>query len=408
MAIIQRTIQETRELPYKQVGDALMIDDLNNIIYQLKKSRKVQLDYELDGLSMNGDLGNFIFTGDIEQVNNKYKTDGTFNIAGSGNIFRDATYTFVFTVIDENTSNTVQTRNVVYECDEEDGAIDLDVTNFGLAADEFIEPYVHVVVGFKPKMKPLNYDLIISVDKPIIQAGDDTAEPPVEAEVATLTFKLLHDGEGVVGATLNVECSSDSVDDFTVTTDSNGEATCTYTAEGIGGVVFTASYGILLQERYGLWDTLFHDEAIDGQKNNNWYISNTDNLTVSTDSNGTTLTSSGAVQYYSNSSSSINRYLTGKWSMEFDVVEYTGNINIRLNQLSSTYWDWQFSNKGITNGSHVKLTYNNDGTLTYQVDDNNPVTLNISVEFTGNLGLTFRFSGSGLSLKYKNFKVYSI
>ena len=159
-------------------------------------------------------------------------------------------------------------------------------------------------------------------------------------------------------------------------------------------------------EIYSLIDALFYDEAVSGKKNSNWYISNTDNLSVSTDSNGTLLTSSTTVQYRCNSTTStLNNFLSGKWCVEFDVISYTGRPMVRLLQTNSNTWDWQFSNKGIIDGSHIKLVFE-DNTITATVDDDEKAPMSTSA-FTGDLAIGFRLVDAG-TLKFKNFKVYPI
>ena len=180
-----------------------------------------------------------------------------------------------------------------------------------------------------------------------------------------------------------------------------------FTGEGTGVLNIRASHaGIIQSETYGILDTLFYDEAVDGKKNSKWYISNTGNLSVSTDSNGTLLTSSTAVQYRCNSTtSSLNNFLSGKWCVEFDVISYTGNPMVRLLQTTGNTWDWQFTNRGIIDGSHIKLVFE-DNTITATVDDDEKAPVSTSA-FTGDLAIGFRFGDAG-TLKYKNFKVYPV
>ena len=159
---------------------------------------------------------------------------------------------------------------------------------------------------------------------------------------------------------------------------------------------------MVLQETYEVWDTVWFDVGVNGKKNDDWYRSN-NNITVTTYDDGTLLESTQAVNIYANSTSNINRFLTDDFIIEFDVVSFSGNVNVRLASSNGNY-DWQFNNKSITDGSHIKLEYQN-GSLTHTVDDNSPVTT--ATGLNGNLGVSFRFS-TVQSLKYKNYKIYSI
>ena len=229
-----------------------------------------------------------------------------------------------------------------------------------------------------------NYRIDIGSDADIIQSGDS----------CTVTATLKDGSSALIGETLaySVEHNGTVISSGTDVTDNSGEIEISYTGTRIGEVDFIISYGTLLQETFVLWDTVWFDVGVTGKKNDDWYRSN-NNITVTTYDDGTLLESTQAVNIYANSTSNINRFLTDDFIIEFDVVSFTGNVN-----------DWQFNNKSITDGSHIKLEYQ-DGSLTYTVDDNSPVT--ISTGLNGNLGVSFRFS-TVQSLKYKNYKIYSI
>ena len=238
------------------------------------------------------------------------------------------------------------------------------------------------------------YELYVTRDKKIIQTNEDV----------TLIGMLMRDGEAAVGETLTYQVLHEGsvVDSSSGVTDDNGLAEITYTGTGIGEVEITVKYGPLLQETFVLWDTVWFDVGVTGKKNEDWYRSN-NNITVHTYDDGTLLESTQAVNIYANSTSNINRFLTDDFIIEFDVVSFSGNVNVRLASTNGNY-DWQFNNKSITDGSHIKLEYQ-DGSLTHTVDDNSPVTT--ATGLNGNLGVSFRFS-TVQSLKYKNYKIYSI
>ena len=114
-----------------------------------------------------------------------------------------------------------------------------------------------------------NYQLSVVSDKDIIS----------RTEVATLTATLSDNSTPVSGETLNYQIKHGStvIDSGTKTTDSNGEATITYTGSGVGDVDIVVSYGTLLQETFVIQDCYLYDDTLTDKSSN---YSKTNYLTV--------------------------------------------------------------------------------------------------------------------------------
>ena len=100
-----------------------------------------------------------------------------------------------------------------------------------------------------------NYNLSITADKDIISS----------TEVATLTATLSDNSTPVSGETLNYQIKHGNtvIDSGMKTTDSNGEATISYTGSGVGDVDIVVEYGTLLQETFVVEDCLKYYQLTD-------------------------------------------------------------------------------------------------------------------------------------------------
>ena len=132
-----------------------------------------------------------------------------------------------------------------------------------------------------------------------------------------------------------------------------------------------------ISEEYNIFDCLFYDQAVTGTTAS-WYLGS--GMQKSSESDGTTLASSTTANAFPNSTQqSVNRFLdyVGRWCIEFDVVNYAGTVRVRFSDSPSTYCDWEFSNNGVANGSHVRLCFDNNN-LTATVGDTTLSTININ------------------------------
>lgn len=110
--------------------------------------------------------------------------------------------------------------------------------------DECVSSSVSVTVDF---------DLSVSADKDILSYAD--------GDSAVITAVVSDGSGGVSGESLSYSIMHDStvIDSGSVVTDSNGEASITYTATRIGDVSVTFSLRSLLQKTYELEDLLKYD-----------------------------------------------------------------------------------------------------------------------------------------------------
>lgn len=148
MAVIERN---DRILPYKNIHSELDMPTLNNIVYLLRKFKKLKSNYTLEMGVINGDYGSFTVSSNLEYVNNKFRIDNgmDLNISSSEGIFPNSKYAFIFTIISEDTSGLVNTRDFIVESETgKVGAINFDLASDILDENEYLEADFTVVVVF--------------------------------------------------------------------------------------------------------------------------------------------------------------------------------------------------------------------------------------------------------------------
>ena len=205
---------------------------------------------------------------------------------------------------------------------------------------------------------------------------------------------------------LNKVTEAGSVKVFTptsLTTNSNGIATKSYTCTGVGKKEFYATCGTLQSEPYEVLDALFYDTCVTGTtKTSTWFIYNNSVSTpvVSDDGMFVERTSTGNGYLVCNSQNMNTKPFALDFAVEFDVVSISGDV-----RFTTVDGDWQgVGSNSMTANSHIKVEYYsnkqiitiNDGTPTEYTKTN-----------SGNQGVRFQFVGVG-SIKIKDFKVYSI
>lgn len=163
---------------------------------------------------------------------------------------------------------------------------------------------------------------------------------------------------------------------FNSVTDATGNASITYTGVGAGKLIVTASYGTLLQETFVIEDCLFYSDgtSMDSEK---WNADST--LNVSADSTGKSISASGTGWYSALTDTKQQIAWTGDLTIEFDVVDINGTVRFGVvNNNSNLVW--------VTpNIGHYART----------------------VSLTELYRIGFRFSAN-TSIKFKNFKIYSV
>ena len=184
---------------------------------------------------INTDYGDFHFTDGFVPVGTNWILEDNV-IVTSNNVLLNTFYTFVFTVVDVNTSGVVNKRliRVTSESTGETGNLSLSLPSDIISTDEVILPNFDLEVVFDEHeyYTPVpDINLSLSVDTRIIEAG----------EVATITG-LLADSTSApvenVRLPLNVGGTT-----VTVSTDNNGEFNYVYTGTGTRGKVLVSALG---------------------------------------------------------------------------------------------------------------------------------------------------------------------
>ena len=216
-------------------GDTIDYNKFNALVYLLRKFKKLTSELELGAYDINTDYGDFHFTDGFVPVGNNWILEDNVTVTGS-NVLLNSFYTFVFTVVDVNTSGVVNKRlvRVTSESTGETGNLSLSIPSDLIGTDEVILPIFDLEVVFDEHeyYTPLpDVHLSLSVDKRIIEAG----------EVATVTG-LLTDSTSTpvenVSLPLNVGGTT-----VTVITDSTGEFNYVYTGTGTRGKVLVSALG---------------------------------------------------------------------------------------------------------------------------------------------------------------------
>lgn len=196
----------------------------------------------------------------------------------------------------------------------------------------------------------------------------------------------------------------------TAVTDSNGEATITYTGTGAGKLNVVAESGTFLSETYELIDCGFYDEAIDNTKASSY--AHNDQLTVAYSLSGTTLThindNTTNVHFLYNdsaiSSTKVSGYYTilNNMAIEFDLTELSGTqIEVYLTDGTNN------RSIGLTSTGHYKLVL--DGQRINLFKNGEEQTLPETTTMTGtNIRWSFLLNAYNESLTFRNLMIYPI
>ena len=198
-------------------------------------------------------------------------------------------------------------------------------------------------------------------------------------------------------------------------TDPNGNTlTHSYTGVGAGKIDIVAEYDTIQSEPYEVTDCLMLDIATTGKKNNDdWHIqSGTFETPIPVDNNGATLNNIGSADgsYIAN----LHGTTTSGFDIEFPLPFVVECDIVDSNDLSQCYlqvapstgnaYTPSLNQNGGVIGSHHRIVCE-EGKITVYIDNNPPVVLTRS--FSGLCSIRFYLKG-GASLKYRNFKLYSI
>ena len=170
-------------------------------------------------------------------------------------------------------------------------------------------------------------------------------------------------------------------------------------------------FRIFLQETYEVWDTLMYDIATTGKKSTDWHIQ-TGTLTLTTDDYGTLLdnTGTGNGAYVCNLPSTSPSGYDLEWeapfAVEFDIVDSSdlSKCYMQVAPADSTAYSPALNVNGSVIGSHHRIECRST-CYTIYIDDRTPIVLDRPIN--GLASIRFQI-GQGASLKYKNWKIYSI
>ena len=191
----------------------------------------------------------------------------------------------------------------------------------------------------------------------------------------------------------------------TLTTDSNGEATFTYTGTGIGKIGFDAKYGTFQSEIFEVYDTLFYDTGIDGTNNTKFYVYN---ITRTPSSSGTRLLETGNGNIFP-SSETINSDWNKRLSFTVPFV-----VEFEIVTMASAGILARFSGSSVIGQTGL----NDTGTYRFEIKDDGIVLIynggSPSVISSSSISepVYFSFTTSNDSdvgdITYKNLKIYPI
>lgn len=200
----------------------------------------------------------------------------------------------------------------------------------------------------------------------------------------------------------------------TAVTDSNGEATITYTGTGAGKLNVVAESGTFLTKTYSVNDCVFYDKGTSGTPNPKWRkFSNSS--TISSTSNGLTL-SSGASdsEYFTpnptnvSSSSYADFTIWDNFCVEFNVkgrvggsASYSSDTQFQLRKTTGTTENVVIIDDMI--GKHIKVTYSNS-TMNIWIDGQAQTPITIG----GNVMVRFYCASGSKSLTITDFEFYPI
>lgn len=195
----------------------------------------------------------------------------------------------------------------------------------------------------------------------------------------------------------------------TLTTDSQGRATYTYTGTGAGDVKFSAestNNGSLLSETYSILDTIFQDIGTIDSKSDNWN-NYSNRITVEVDNTGTLLTNSKTSNGYYIANGS-DPFIFTDYCCEFDVLSINDAVKWYHQGNNNNKDMFRIDNYYTTGTVHFKLECK-DGSLKVYTDDTLRTTVSNTV--TGPFEVAFRMDANvsnPRSIKYCNFIIYPI
>ena len=231
-------------MDYFQIGDTLDYSTFNGLVYLLRKSRRLRTNITLGEKNIVDTYGTFRFIGDFTNINGNFILEEPVNIY-SDDVFKNATYTFIFNAINIDTSEEIHRRIIYKECDTgDDGILNITLPEDMLGENEVILPSVTVDIYFNTheSQNSLNsFKVSLDVRKTYLTSGTNK-----------ITLTILEPDDTPVSDVLTTIYINNTP--HQVTTDETGEATYTYRYTGTEGKVTVRSNGAT---------AIFYDGGID-------------------------------------------------------------------------------------------------------------------------------------------------
>lgn len=220
-------------MDYFQIGDTLDYNKYNGIVYLLRKFRRFRTRIELGEKNIVDKYGTYRFIGDFTNINGNFILEEPLNIY-SDDVFKNATYTFVFNVVNIDTSEEIHRRIIYKEGNTgDDGILNITLPDDMLNENEVILPSVTVDIYFNTHESQNNlnsFKVSLDVEETYLTSGTNT-----------ITLTILEPDDTPVDNVLTTIYINNTP--HQVTTDANGEATYTYTYTGTEGKVTVRSNG---------------------------------------------------------------------------------------------------------------------------------------------------------------------
>lgn len=212
-------------MDFFNVGSNINIKDYNSLVYLLRKFKRLTAPLRLGALNLTSDFGDFTFDKPLTNIGNNFIIEDEINISSS-NCLKNCFYSFIFSVIDVNTSGTVNKRQVkVTGNTGENGTLSVTLPTDLIESDEVILPYFELDIVFDP------HEYYTSVVDAVHVDLESNKNYVLEDETATITATLTDkDGEPFASVPCTFVVNGKA---YAKTTDENGQAEFEYAGTGI-------------------------------------------------------------------------------------------------------------------------------------------------------------------------------
>lgn len=253
-------------MDYMGIGDTIDYDNYNMIVYMLRKFKRLKSNLRFGTQIIESDYGTYNIRGGLTNIDGNYIIESPVTIT-SNDVLLNCFYTFNFTVIDVNTSGTVNKRIISFTGNtNSNGELNILLPEDSIQPDEVILPDFTVDIIFDEH----EYYTPIS-DVNISLTSSKTHIIKDETNIITLTAADSSDTP-ISGVLFTVKINGVS---SVVTTDDNGEATITYTGLGnVGKVVVECNSIVTIFYDGGVTAEYTGDNIRLGYPDASWLISN--------------------------------------------------------------------------------------------------------------------------------------